>query len=120
MGSVTVTGRAGVQASLDRVVTRVEAGLRDVVQESSEAVRDDIRQGVPFDQGGLYDGVEIHYAPDGLSADIGFDDPDLYYADFVENGTSAQPAQPFMRPAAVNEERELPQRVTRAVQRGVR
>lgn len=120
MSKVTISGRAGVQASLDRVLTTVEAEVADVVQESAEAVREGWQQRVAFDTGVLHDGIEIQYAADGLSADIGVFDPELYYVDFVENGSSTQPAQPAARPAVADEERELPRRVTRAVKRGVR
>lgn len=116
---IKVSGR-NTQDSLDRVVTKIEAELVDVVQESAEAMREGIRRRVPVDSGALYEGVEIHYGDGGLSAEVGFDDPELYYADFVENGTSAQPAQPFMRPTAAEEEQELPGRVARAVNGVVR
>lgn len=116
MAKVTVTGREGVQDALERHLATVEAELEPVVAESAQALAEGIRQRLPYDTGALYHGVEIHYAPDGLSAEIGFFDPDLYYIDFVENGTSTQPAQPALRPAAAEEERELPGRVAHAVQ----
>lgn len=117
MAKVKVTGRAGVQDALDRVVATVDAESREVVRESAQAIIDGTRQRVAYDKGNLYRDVDADYAADGLSADVGWSDPDDYYVDFVEHGTSSQPAQPALGPAAEEEKRELPRRVARRVGR---
>ncbi|HET8684978.1 MAG TPA: HK97-gp10 family putative phage morphogenesis protein [Micromonosporaceae bacterium] len=112
-----VSGGAGLRNALGQLVTTVESECREVVRESAEALVAGTRRRVAVDTGRLYRDVDAHYAPDGLSAEVGWFDPDDYYAEFVEHGTSSQPAQPALGPAADEERRELPNRVARHLRR---
>jgi len=120
VADVKISGRAGLQDALDRVVSTVDAEVAGVVRESADALIDGTRERVAHDTGNLHDSLDAVYAPDGLSADVGWFDPGDFYADFVEHGTSSQPAQPALTPAAEQERRMLPKRVEKHVGTAVR
>lgn len=114
-GQRDVIGGARLRADLAAMADDVEAECVEIVHESAEAIVAGTRARVAFDTGALYDGIEARYSPDGLSAEVGWFDDALFYAPFVESGTSAQPAQPALGPAAEEERARLPERVARRI-----
>ncbi|WP_340382326.1 HK97-gp10 family putative phage morphogenesis protein [Streptomyces sp. SS7] len=101
---VTITGIARLRERLQDLPDEIKQALAKGVKESAEAVRDDVQRLVPVDQSGrdshhLKDTVDIRYREEGLVADVGWFNPDDYYAVFLEYGTRSRPAQPSLHPA---------------------
>lgn len=117
MAKVRVDGVAEVRAAVGRVADALAGGARGGLAEAADALADDVRARVAVDTGNLASGVEVLTGPDGLTADVGWDDPDEDYAQYPEAGTSRQPAQPALGPAAQDARRRLPAAVTRHVRR---
>jgi HK97 gp10 family phage protein len=89
-----------LEQALTRAATKAKEGVAAGVALTAEMIVSRERALVPVDTGKLRDGIRAHYSRDGLSAKVGLFDPDLYYALFVEWGTSIRPAAPFATPAA--------------------
>lgn len=122
---VTVTGLARLRGRLEDLPGEIKQALVKGVQESAEAVRDDVRRNVPVDTSGrdshhLKDTVDIRYREDGLVADVGWFDQEDFYAAFVEYGTRSQPAQPSLHPALQRERGRYAARLTDEVRRALR
>ncbi|MCI0687123.1 MAG: HK97 gp10 family phage protein [Sporichthyaceae bacterium] len=114
---VKIRGLRELQRVLDRLAGDVRDAAADAVREAAEAVQRREQATVATDTGTLRDGIEIRYSDDGRTAEVGVFDPDLYYAEFVEYGTSTAPEQPFARPAAEAARTEFPGTVTDVVRR---
>jgi HK97 gp10 family phage protein len=84
------------------------------VGEEAEAVADDMRAGAPYDTGELHDSIEAEH--DGLE---GSAQATARHAEYVEEGTSRTPAQPFAQPASVAAEGRFPDRVADAIRGAV-
>ncbi|MDQ0829540.1 HK97 gp10 family phage protein [Streptomyces achromogenes] len=122
---VTITGLDRLRKRLQDLPDEIEAGLVKAVQESAEAVRDDVRRTVPVDARGddghhLRDSVAIRYREGGLVAEVGWFDPDDSYATYLEYGTRRRPAQPSLVPAFERERRQYEARLTEEVRRVLR
>ena len=111
--NISIEGIPELEKALADKTSEMHAQLVGAVEEAARAVRDDAQQLVPRDTGTLHDG--IGYTTEGLTAEIGVLDPDLYYGAFVEFGTSRQPAQPFMAPAGELERARFVERLKDAV-----
>jgi HK97 gp10 family phage protein len=118
MARVTIEGLDELRKQLVDAEKAIRAGLRDAVQESIDAIRNDARRDVPVDTGKLRDSIEAAPGPSGLSGIVGTFG--VHYAPFVEHGTSKRPARPFMLPAAERERRRLPDRISDAVEAKLR
>ncbi|MGI5443824.1 HK97-gp10 family putative phage morphogenesis protein [Streptomyces shenzhenensis] len=112
---VTVTGVARLRRRLDELPEEIKQALAAAVQESAEAVRDDVKHNVPVASGRLQRTVKVRSREDGLVADVGWFDRDEYYAYFVEFGTRRAPAQPVLRPALERERAHYRRRLTAEV-----
>lgn len=89
-----------MQARIDEANERIHAATRAAVTITAELAALVETQRVPVDTGALRKGIKVKYSAGGLRARIGIFDPDLYYAVFVEWGTTARPPMPFAVPAA--------------------
>ncbi|GGN46778.1 HK97-gp10 family putative phage morphogenesis protein [Streptomyces fuscichromogenes] len=117
---VRIDGMARLRERLADLEPRLIEALQKAVRESAEAVQGETERTVPVDHSGrdthhLKDGVTIRYAENKLSADIGWFDPDDYYARFVEHGTVRTPPQPSLGPALELERRRYVARLTEEV-----
>lgn len=122
---VRITGLDRVRRRLDDLPGEIEAALVNAVQESAEAVRDEVRRTVPVDASGrdshhLKDSVDIRYKADGLAADVGWFGQADSYATYVEYGTRSRPAQPSLRPAFEAARRRYLARVSDEVREALR
>lgn len=106
-------------AAMDRAAAAAAEGVAAGLALTAEAAASVERTLVPVDTGGLRDGIKVKYSSTGQSAQVGIWDPDLYYALFVEWGTTIRPAVPFATPAAEQAAAEFVRNVIREVRRKV-
>jgi HK97 gp10 family phage protein len=113
--SATCDTRALEQA-IDQATRSLLEGLEDGVGAAAHALRDEAKRNAPVGETGkLRDGIGAHVT--GLQAEVAVFDRKVTYATFVEHGTSKQPAQPFMLPAAEVERRRFVKRLVKAVEK---
>lgn len=105
--------------ALARAATKAAQGVTAGVALTAEAAVAHERSLVPIDTGALRDGIKARYSDSGHVAKVGVWDPDLYYALFVEWGTSIRPPVPFATPAAERARVEFSPNVVREVRRRV-
>ena len=105
---VTIIGLDDLDKGLDKSEKQIMTATRDTVEESLKLVRDSAKDNAPVDSGKMRDGIGMEVDDDGLNGTVGQFDPDVYYSEFVEFGTSKQPAQPFMAPAAEDARQKIP------------
>lgn len=116
---VTIEGLAELRQRLDELGEQIRQGAEKAIEESAEAVRDDAQQQVRVDTGALKRGLKAYVRKAKLEADVGWRDPELYYAKYQEFGTTRIPANPALTAAAEAERRRLPGRVTEDVRRAI-
>jgi len=93
----------------------IEAELEQMANRAAAAAR----SAVPVDEGTLRDSIRVEKdSPSRVVVLAGGADA-APYAGHIEYGTSRMGAQPFMRPAAVQAERELAQRMADAFRSAV-
>lgn len=112
---IRVEGVAELRKQLRALPRKLRDGAAAAIAEAAGAVKADARSLVRVDEGDLRDGIGVRIQGDGLSAQVGVTDNDLYYGPFQEFGTSSIPPKPFMTPAAEAERRRLPGRIEKAV-----
>jgi len=112
--SVTADTTA-LRKAFSEAAVAISQGLEDGVAESAHALRDDAKRNAPVETGKLRDGIAAHV--EGLKAEVAVFDLDAYYSQFVEFGTSKQPAQPFMLPAVEAERKRFVKRLNKAVKK---
>lgn len=113
--SVTADTKA-LRKAFSEAGVAILKGLEDGVVDAAHALRDDAKRSAPVGETGkLRDGIGAHV--EGLDAEVAVFDPDAYYAPFVEHGTSKQPAQPFMLPAAERARKQFTKRLAAAVEK---
>lgn len=110
---VRVEGVKEAQQAIDEAGERIAAALQIVADAAAEAVLDDARRTVPVDRGNLRDA--LIKTGDAGDYEVRVFTPEARYGHYVEFGTSKQPAQPFMGPAAERERKNMPKRVESAV-----
>lgn len=114
--TISVEGMPEVKAALDRLAPAIRAAVANAVRESAGDLETTMKRLVPVDTGALQRGIDTRQRDD-INAEVGVFSGKLVYAQWVENGTSSKPAQPFMLPAAEVERRRLPERVARSVRK---
>lgn len=114
---VEIEGLDAFRARLAELAPQITTAAKKAVKESAEAVRDEAKQGVRVDTGNLRDSVDITYADDGLTAEVGWRDRDDLYASLHEHGTRRIPAKPVLGPALEAERAKFPDRVKTEVRR---
>lgn len=116
---VTVVGLGRLRRRLADLDDEIHTGAANAVTEAAEAVRDEARDAVRVDTGALRRGLKAFVDEGALSADVGWRDPDLYYAQYQEFGTSSISANPALTAAAEAERGRFPGRVTEDVRREI-
>lgn len=115
--TITIEGLEQLLAQLEEIPGEVTEGARRAVRDSAGAVRDETRDTVRVDTGRMRQGTEARVSETRLRADVGWFDPDLYYAKFQEFGTSEISANPALTRAAEAERGRLAGRVEAEVRR---
>jgi HK97 gp10 family phage protein len=118
-GSVTIEGLDDLRRRLGELGEEIRRAAEKAVSDAADAVRDDTREQVRVDTGALRNGVKVYLRKADLSAEVGWRDPDLYYATFQEFGTSRIPANPALTAAAEAERSRFPKRVTADVRKAI-
>lgn len=117
--NVTIEGLAELRQRLEEVGEQIREAAGKAIEDAANATRDDAREQVRVDTGKLRRGLKAFVRKSELTADVGWRDPDLYYAKFQEFGTSKIPANPALTAAAEAERRRLPGRITEDVRRAI-
>lgn len=115
---MTVKGLAQLEQAFRQKADQVEAALTGAVAAEAHDIRDDERRSVPVVTGATRAGIEARV--DGLKAEVGIWNPDLYHAVFIEWGRKNAPAQPFATPAAELARTRWPSRAEAAVRQAIR
>lgn len=84
-------------------VTKSEVNntLRTIVRVNGSEMQRQAKDYVPYDTGALQSSIGITMKDGGLTAEIA---PTMHYAGYVEYGTRNMSAQPYMRPAYLEQE----------------
>lgn len=99
-GTVTIEGLDRLRLRLHDVPADVADGARRAVRDGAEAVRDQVERTIRVDTGRARREVKVrHVGTGGLSADVGWFNPDMYYVKFLEHGTSSIAADPVLQTA---------------------
>lgn len=114
--TISIEGLNRLRLQLNRVPAHIREGARDAIEESAEAVRDQVRREIRVNTGNLRRSVRIRkIGAHGLSADVGWFSRDDYYVKFQEFGTSSITADPVLTRASAAETARFPRRVRRHV-----
>lgn len=117
--TVTISGMNRLAGRLEELPAELIDACKAAIRASAEAVREDTRAAVRVNTGRLRDTVAIEYEDEGLTARVGWHDPQSYYAAFHEHGTRRMPAKPALGPALEAERPKLRDRVSGEVRRAV-
>lgn len=105
---VTIKGMPELSRKLRALPEVIEAAGRRAVKGQVEETADDMRAGAPFKTGELREGINAEFNSKTIT---GRAVSTARHSQFVENGTSDTPAQPFVEPAANRARRRFPERV---------
>lgn len=83
---------------------RKDKAIRSQVSTSADSITRVAKQLCPVDTGRLRDSIHPEFSNNGMDAQVV---TDVFYAPFVEFGTSRQRAQPFLFPAAEQERQKF-------------
>lgn len=104
MGVSVKVNKASVRAALraiQLVANRKSEAIRAQVAESAINIDREAKNLCPVDTGRLRASIHPEFSADGLDAQVV---TNVEYSQYVELGTSRQPAQPFLFPAAEKEQ----------------
>lgn len=116
---VTVEGWGRLKRRLNELPEDVRRGALDAVEEGARAVQSETRERVRVRTGALRNGVKVRVNERWLRADVGWSDPELYYAKYQEFGTSKITANPALTTAGEAERRRFPGRVSEEVRKEI-
>lgn len=117
--TVTIEGLDELRRRLEEVGEQIREAAGKAIEDAANAVRDDGREQVRVDTGKMRNGLKAFVKKADLTAEVGWRDPDLYYATFQEFGTTRIPANPALTAAAEAERRRLPDRIGEDVRRAL-
>lgn len=108
---------AGLRIAINAAVKQTHADVSEGVRDACQALAEAIRSACPRDTGALAGTIAmVDQGEKGFEVRVGSED--VYYAPFVEFGTSRMPAKPFIRPALDEFETKLPQDIEARLNRG--
>lgn len=93
---VRIEGIAELHAALERLPDALREIVVPTIATGAAIIESEAKTRVPYDEGDLERSIETEIQEDGLRAMVG---SDLFYAKFVELGTSDTPEQPYLFPA---------------------
>jgi HK97 gp10 family phage protein len=103
--------RTGIAVALSDQRKALGADLRRLAGQLAEEIKD----ACPSKTGALRNSIRVVERADGLGASVQVGDAAVYYASYVEYGTSRAPAHPFVRPAVEKFKRRLPSEVAHSI-----
>ncbi|MGW2547494.1 HK97-gp10 family putative phage morphogenesis protein [Kitasatospora sp. NPDC001574] len=109
--TVQVHGLERLIGQLEAMPDAVQAAGRRVVKESAVDVQRETLLNVRKNEGTLQRTLDIRYSRGGLKAEVGWFDPNSYYAAFHEFGTKSISAKPALGPAIEGERNRIRERV---------
>lgn len=110
--TVTILGLKNLRRQLAELPDEMQTGARRAVRDSADEIRDEVRDSIRVDTGRLRAGTRTRLVgADDLTADVGWFDKDLYYAQFLEFGTSSIRADPVLTRAGEAQRLRFPARV---------
>lgn len=109
---INARGIRALQGRLRGLSDRVAGVTDEAVREFADDVAAHMKGVVPVDTGVLRDSIAVEKAGDGYT--VGPRGVD--YAEFVENGTSRSPAQPYVAPTIQWARQEGPKRIARRIE----
>lgn len=113
--SVELEGLEELRAKLNELPEQTRVGAGRALEESAEAIADDMRDEVPVDSGNLQDSIRAEVDVDAFRAEVGPEKAQAHYGYFIEFGTTSITPRPFAVPAGENERGRFPDRVRRYV-----
>jgi len=123
MAYIRIRGLKRLEADLERVTKRIERACQEAVKETADHVQNNAKRTVAANsvhKGNLLRGIDkVVFRYDAEVGVFNTGPVDLYYAHFVEYGTSKMRAEPFMRPAAAYARVEFPRQVREHVRRAL-
>lgn len=125
---------------LNRMLERLAAGIsedtiRQALHDGGEVIAAEARRLAPVDTGTLRDSIQVTderdaslygrpNAGDGISVYVGpvgsTEDGDVFYAKFIEFGTTRHGPQPFLRPAIEGKAQEAGEIIVKALDAALR
>lgn len=109
---IEARGLRGAQERLRRLSDRIAGVTDEAVAEFAADVETHMKGVVPVDTGRLRDSIETKKVGDGYTVGP----RGVEYAEFVENGTSRSPAQPYVAPTIQWARQEGPKRIARRIE----
>jgi HK97 gp10 family phage protein len=117
--SVRIFGLRNLERELNELPVKIRKGALKALKDSADAVRDEAHNTVRVDTGHMKAGLKARIREAQLNADVGWSDPNLYYAKFQEFGTHYITAHPALTWAAESERRRFPNRVAHEVRQEI-
>lgn len=105
---VEIEGLDVLARRLKALPDAVDRACRKAVREETTAAADDMRRGAPRDTGELQESVQAEFDPKTITGRAA---ATARHAQYVENGTTENAAQPFVQPAAERSRRRFSRRV---------
>lgn len=108
--TVQAAGATALNRRLEELPEHIRAGAEKAVDEALDAVEENMIETAPYRTGELVDSIEK--SREGLAGTVG---PTARHSFAVEQGTSTHEAQPFVFPAALEEQPKFAARFKEAV-----
>lgn len=109
---VDANGLSSAKRRLQRIADRLAGVTEEAVAEFAADVETHMKGVVPVDTGKLRDSIEAK--KEGTGYTVG--PRGVEYAEFVENGTSRSPAQPYVAPTIQWARQNGPKRIARRIE----
>jgi len=116
---VTIEGWGRLKQRFHELPEEIRRGALNAVEDAARAVQSEARDMVRVRTGALRNGLKVRVNERWLRADVGWTDPELYYAKFQEFGTSKITANPALTTAGEAERRRFPGRISEDVRREI-
>ena len=96
-----------LKSRIPKIITNLEQAPDAIADRTADVAVESAMQHVPVDTGALRTSIE-KFGASGSNTRTVEAGQSLWYASFVEYGTSRNRAQPFMSPAAETARKEMP------------
>lgn len=109
---IRARGIQAAQQRLNRIADRIAGVTQDAIEEFADEVVEHMKGVVPVDTGKLRDSISAEQQGEGWTVGP----RGVEYAEYVENGTSRSPAQPYVAPTLAWAKQEGPKRIARRIE----
>ena len=113
---IKVKGIPGVLKFLTAVFKNIDEGFKEELLSSARRIQARAKQYVPVRTGALRTSIDVKKISK-YEYSVG---SNLHYASFVEFGTTSMRAQPYKRPASLEEEARLVKKTNRLISSKIR